>query len=192
MGTVPFAHALEGKPPQPQQFCPHEETQGNLGWLQAWLSREKGWWQHKTEPDRHPRRGARAGQVRGSSDRSGSGLLVTGTQAHVRARVHTHTDDDSLPSITSAWPGQRPARGGPPEKTPFPSLYPTVARGGLRGLSVAPKPSRAETWVARCSARTVRGMGWACSLTQPALRTTAQLDRAATCRWAGESSEREC
>lgn len=39
---------------------------------------------------------------------------------------------------------------------------------------------------------TVRGMGWACSLTQPALGTTAQLDRAATCRWAGESNEKEC
>ena len=72
----------------------------------------------------------------------------------------------------------------PPTFSPYHLLWPREAWG--RGW-LETKHSKDPGW----QRRRVRGMGCACSLTQPALGTTAQLDRAATCRWAGESNERE-
>lgn len=136
---------------------------------------------------------------------------------HTHTYIHTHTQmvphfptspdrtPDLQPLPRMAMVGGLPG-GTPPEKThsshipstahlcflPYPLLWPGKASGGCQWHRSPTKRSRAKTQVARCSAWTVRGMGWACSLTQPALGTTAQLDRAATCRWAGESNEREC
>lgn len=83
---------------------------------------------------------------------------------------------------------RRPAWGDCSRANPLPHPHSSGASSGPK----APRSHAEQTWAARHSTWTVRGMGWACSLTQPALGTTAQLDRAATCRWAGESNEREC
>lgn len=147
-----------------------------------------------------------------AAGRNGGGLLATDAAAKMCAHRHTHTQMvPRCPTSPDRTPDLQPSLsstamlGGPPERTsgesppPYPTpsspfLAPVMPRGSLRGLSVGSptKPSRAATRVAGRSAWTARGMGWACSLTQPALRTTAQLDRAATCRWAGESNEKEC
>ena len=156
-----------------------------------------------------------------SSDRSGSGLPTSATssicaQARARARTHTHTHTgacaraDGLhfpasPDRTQAFSPStpQPGRSGrpdgedssrenpvlyptspPPTFSPYHLLWPREAWG--RGW-LETKHSKDPGW----QRRRVRGMGCACSLTQPALGTTAQLDRAATCRWAGESNERE-
>lgn len=136
------------------------------------------------------------------------------SSTHVRAHTHTQmtpvfpTSPDRTPDLqplsSMAMVGGLP--GGTSGEIPLPAPTPLLpipipgcaqgkpreGGGGCRWDRSLTKPSRAETRVARCSSWTVRGMGWACSLTQPALRTTAQLDRAATCRWAGESNEKEC
>ena len=143
-------------------------------------------------------------------------------RVHSRVRTHTHTHTHTHTQMVPRFPadrkpglqpptrpqhghGERPSWGElprrkptplsgtpPPRFLPHPSLWPREASGGCPWHQSPMKPRRAEIQVGRCSVWTVRGMGWACSLTQPVLGATAQLDRAATCRWAGESNEREC
>lgn len=163
-------------------------------------------WQQQRQPRTFP--------TRSGGGRSGSGLptTVTSSTCAEAAHTHTHAHADGLHSPASAdrtglqplyppaWPRWEARQGGSSRGEP--RLYPTSPPPSL---SLCPCCGQAEPWgpwhqsptrpstaeIQAGSARTVRGMGWACSLTQPALGTTAQLDRAATCRWAGESNERE-
>lgn len=79
-----------------------------------------------------------------------------------------------------------------PSSPSLPLPTSTDSLGSHQWRAKAPQSHAEQRGAARPSMWTARGVGWACSLTQPALGTTAQLDRAATCRWAGESNEREC
>lgn len=132
---------------------------------------------------------------------NGSQACSSSGRETAHAQTHRHAQRKMAPHFlaspartqnfqpTSAWPKlawSACSRGNHAQSPSFPS-YPLLwAVGGT-----TPHTAR-QTQAARHSTWTARGMGWACSLTQPALRTTAQLDRAATCRWAGESNEREC
>lgn len=153
-----------------------------------------------------------------SSGGSGSGLPTTATSSICAQAAHTHTRAQMVFTSQHHLTGPRPSappppqhgRGGrpdredssrenpvlypispPPTFSPYSLQRPREAWGrGWRQRHWSPtRPSTAE--IQAGSAQRVRGMGCACSLTQPALGTTAQLDRAATCRWAGESNERE-
>lgn len=143
------------------------------------------------------------------------GLPTTGTSSICAETAHTHRhtraqmvctpqrhlmDPAFSPSTPQHGRGGRPDGRPPPEKTPsciphrprpvclpIPLLWPREASGDRPWHRSPTRPSTAEIQAGSAQ----RGMGWACSLTQPALGTTAQLDRAATCRWAGESNERE-
>lgn len=141
--------------------------------------------------------------------------LVLQTCSGTQERGSTQADTQgrwylaSQPHLPGSWTsspapaclaGRRPARGGCSNEgllhsPSTPSVPLTMSKDSLSSCQQHQSPHRAmqcSQGAARHSMWTARGMGWACSLTQPALGTTAQLDRAATCRWAGESNEREC
>lgn len=136
-------------------------------------------------------------QTRSNSDRDALAKRQTHTANATSSSPSLAWQDPGLPALPQGPArlegGRKPTPTAPRSRFLCPLLWPRIVSVAVVvGSTQAPHSHAEQPGGSQAhSMWTARGMGWACSLTQPALGTTAQLDSAATCRWAGKSSERE-